>query len=122
LLYILGGGAIANLQVARVLHATQKSCSVFMLDGMDFLILFFVLAPKNTGATTKTETRKSVRQAQKHNLSVGGPIQIACLGIKLNEGSLLLVATVAEERPLNQPFILQLSKHVSLCHHGCKDF
>jgi hypothetical protein len=42
------------------------------------------------------------------------------LGIKPNEGSLLLVATVAEERPLNQPFILQVSKHVSLCHHGCK--
>ncbi len=68
----LGGGAIADLQVAKVTHATQKSRSVFMLDGMDFLIIFFVLVPKNTGATTKTETRKSVPSSTKTQPKCGG--------------------------------------------------
>ena len=49
----------------------------------------------------------------------GGPVQIACLGVEQNECSTQLVATVVEENIPNQPFISQLSKHVSLCHHGC---
>jgi hypothetical protein len=32
---------------------------------MDFLIIFFVLVPKNTGATTKTTTRKSIPSSTK---------------------------------------------------------
>ena len=76
----LGGGAIANLQVARVRHATQKSCSVFVLDGMDFLIIFFVLAPKNTGATTKTKTRKYVPSSTKTQPKCGGARSNCMLG------------------------------------------
>jgi hypothetical protein len=32
---------------------------------MDFLIIFFVLATKNTGATTKTTTKKSIPSSTK---------------------------------------------------------
>ncbi len=54
-----------GMDFLRVTHATQTSCSVFVLDGTDFLILFFVLAPKNTGAATKATTRKSVSSSTK---------------------------------------------------------
>ena len=51
---------------------------------------------------------------------IWGPVQIACSGVKLNEvrpGSSPWWS--GRQNLNNQPFISQLSKHVSVYHHGC---
>lgn len=50
---------------------------------------------------------------------LGGPVQIACSGVERNEFSTRLFATTAKMLLLAQSFFSQLSKHVSVCHHGC---
>ena len=49
----------------------------------------------------------------------GGPVQIACSGVKLNDVQPSSSPWWSIRDPINQPFISQLSKHVSVCHHGC---
>ena len=48
-----------------------------------------------------------------------GPVHIACLGVKLNEVRPSSSPQWSRRNLNNQPFISQLSKHVSVCHHGC---
>ena len=49
----------------------------------------------------------------------GGPVQIACSGVELNEVQPSSSPRWSMRDLINQPFISQLSKHVSVCHHGC---
>jgi hypothetical protein len=48
-----------------------------------------------------------------------GPVQIACSGVKLNDVQPSSSPWWSIRNPINQPFISQLSKHVSVRHHGC---
>ena len=49
----------------------------------------------------------------------GGPVQIACSGAELNDVQPSSSPWWSMRNPINQPFTSQLSKHVSVCHHGC---
>lgn len=50
---------------------------------------------------------------------VGGPVQIACSGVKLNDFQPSSSPQRSRRYLIDQPFISQLSKHVSVYHHGC---
>ena len=98
-------------------RSITSACWICTTDGRS-ISLAATIRPPPTPLTPQSPTPLAGREAREAVL--WGPVQIACSGVKLNEvqpGS--SPWWPGRQNLNNQPFISQLSKHVSVYHHGC---